>query len=49
MGFKKFGDKNDGKIVPETDDDQRTAKKAWTDKDAAELAEENRGADGSSD
>lgn len=46
MAFKKFGDKTDGRIVPEEDDDQRTAKKNWTEEDAKALREENERADG---
>jgi hypothetical protein len=40
--MKKFGI---GKIVPEKGDDQKVAKKNWTDKDDAELEDENERAD----
>lgn len=46
MGFRKFGDSSDGRVIPEDDDDRKTAKKNWSDKDSEELAEENRRADG---
>jgi len=40
--MKKFGT---GKVIPEQGDDQKTAKKHWTDKDADELEDENESAD----
>lgn len=46
MGFRKFGDGRDGRVLPEDGDDRKTAKKKWTEEDERELAEENRRADG---
>ena len=40
--MKKYGT---GKVIPEQGDDQKTAAKNWTDKDAAELEDENESAD----
>jgi hypothetical protein len=43
MGLKKFGH---GEILPDDEQEQKTAAKNWTDEDAQALAEENEQADG---
>lgn len=41
--MKKFGDKGEGKILPEPGDDQKTAAANFTDEDRKALVEENAG------
>jgi hypothetical protein len=44
--MQKFGDKEQGRIIPESDDDQKTAAKTFTAEDRAALQQENADTDG---
>lgn len=42
MGIRKYGT---GKVLPEDEQEQKTAKENWTDEDQEELEQENKEAD----
>lgn len=45
MAMRKYGTSKDQKVLPETSDDPKTAKKNWSDEDEKALHEENKKAD----
>ncbi len=46
MGMRKYGDKEQGRVIPEDDDMPKTAGAQWSSDDEAALKDENADNDG---